>query len=284
MFHGYSEGRPGLEIDRYGEVAIITSRAEEAETIEAAAQALLQLYDFACVVSTARGGEVRAIHGALPTEPTVVLEAGLRYSVETWAPRNPGLYLDARPARGWLRDNSEGRRLLNLFSFAGSLGVAAMAGGARSVTHVDTQKRALARCIVNHELNEQRVDARDLIRMDVTRHLQQLARPRANQAVSRQFGGIIIDAPPLPPGAPADAEGLSAIGLARQVAAVTEPGGWILCFFHHDPRSWDDLESAFQEASASRLEPIWRSQSGIDFPQARAEQDLRLTSFRKAGP
>lgn len=281
LFHGYGEGHPGLEIDRYGEVAVVASRGIEIATREAAAKVLLELHPFSCVVDAPRGGQVQAIAGTMPSEAAIVLEAGLRYSTEVWSPRNPGLYLDARPARAWLRENSEGRRILNLFSYAGSLGVAAMAGGALSVTHVDTQKRALSRCAANHRLNEQRIDARDLVRMDVTKYLRSLSgnaekRPRC-------YGGAIIDAPPLPSHAQVDAEGLSPIGLARSVCQAVEVGGWILVFFHHDARSWDALEEAFCQASACKLLPLWRSQSGLDFPQLQAEQDLRLSVFGRQG-
>lgn len=281
LFHGYSEGHPGLEIDRYGGVAVIGSRGDEFAMREAVAQTLLELHDFSCVIDAPRGGVVQAIRGTMPSEPTIALEAGLRYSTEVWAPRNPGLYLDARPARSWLRENSEGRRVLNLFSYAGSLGVAAMAGGALSVTHVDTQKRALSRCAVNHRLNDQRIDARDLVRMDVAKYVRSLSGSARNPA--RSFAGVVIDAPPLPAHAHVDAEGLSPIGLARGVCQAVELGGWILVFFHHDARSWDVLEEAFCKASACRLSPQWRSQSGIDFPQSHQEQDLRLSAFRRLG-
>ncbi len=167
LFHGYGEGGPGLLIDRYGDVALIENRGASASEVEIAAKVLQELETFSCIVLKERGKEPRALLGTLPSTAVAIVEHGLLYSIETWAPRNPGLYLDARPARAWLRENSEGRRVLNLFSYAGSLGVAAMAGGARGVIHVDTQKRALKRCSENHRLNGQRTDARDLKRLDV---------------------------------------------------------------------------------------------------------------------
>ncbi|MDC7219299.1 MAG: bifunctional 23S rRNA (guanine(2069)-N(7))-methyltransferase RlmK/23S rRNA (guanine(2445)-N(2))-methyltransferase RlmL [Spirochaetales bacterium] len=51
-----------------------------------------------------------------------------------------GLFLDHRPVRKWIRDNSEGKDFLNLFAYTGSATVLAAAGGAKSTTTVDGMK------------------------------------------------------------------------------------------------------------------------------------------------
>ena len=272
LFHGYSEGLPGLEIDRYGSAAVMTSKGDHAELFAAVAECLVSLGGYTSVTAKERGHTPLALVGDMPSTPEVVHELGLRYSVEAWAPLNPGLYLDARSAREWLQDNAQGRRVLNLFAFAGSLGVAAMAGGALSVTHVDTQKRALKRCVTNHELNGQRVDHRDLVNEDVVRFMARAATGR------RRYGGVVIDAPPTREGSP-QAGKLSPISLAGEASKLVEPGGWMLCFFHHDPRSWDELEEAVSAVVGRRLKVQWRGRSGIDFPELDERQTLRLSSF-----
>lgn len=273
LFHGYSEGLPGLEIDRYGDTAIITSKGADAGLFEAAADCLQELGRFSCIVAKERGQAPLALVGSVPTEAQEVVEDGLRYSIESWAVGNPGLYLDARPARRWLRQNSQGRRVLNLFSFAGSLGVAGMAGGAASVTHVDTQKRALKRCETNHALNAQPLDRRDLVREDVPRFVKRAAEG------ARRYGGVIVDPPPSRADGIQTGE-LSPLGLASKVAALVEPGGWILCFFHHDERSWDELEARACASSGRELEVVWRGRSGTDFPEADERRALRLSAFQ----
>ncbi|MDF1561485.1 MAG: class I SAM-dependent methyltransferase [Deltaproteobacteria bacterium] len=273
LFHGYSEGVPGLEIDRYGDAAILTGKGASEAELAAAGAWLRGLGRFELIVLRERGRPVSVLHGTMPGEPLVVREAGLRYAIEPWAAGNPGLYLDARPARRWLQSSSEGRRVLNLFSFAGSLGVAALAGGAASVTHVDSQRRALERCAANHALNAQRSDARDRVREDVPRFLRRAARGE------RRFGGVILDPPPGPEdGAQRDA--LTPLALAGPCAALVERGGWILVFFHHDPRSWDELEEAFAASAKRPLEVLWRGRSGSDFPEAEEKRTLRLSAFR----
>ncbi len=272
LFHGYSEGLMGLEIDRYGDTAIITSKGAGSSHFAPVADCLFELAGFSTVIAKERGKPPAAIRGHLPSTPQVVLENGLRYEVETWAPGNPGLYLDARPARTWLREHSEKKRILNLFSFAGSLGVAAMAGGAKSLTHVDTQKRALKRCAANHARNAQHVDHRDLVCEDVLRYLGRTG------TIERRYGGVIVDPPPNREGN-TQSGSLSTISLAAKVHPMMEAGGWILCFFHHDARSWDELEHAVFEAVGHKLPVLWRGTSGSDFPEGDARRRLRLSSF-----
>lgn len=272
LFHGYSEGLPGLEIDRYGDTAIMTSKGADTGQFRKVADCLGELGNFRTIVGKERGKELLALRGEVPCEAQVVREAGLRYRIEAWAPLNPGLYLDARNARAWLRENSQDKHVLNLFSFAGSLGVAAMAGGAASVTHVDTQKRALKRCAANHALNSQRVDQRDLICEDVLRFLARAADGR------RRFGGAIVDPPPRREGS-TQTGALSPALLAAKLATLVEPGGWILCFFHHDERSWEELEAGVCAAAGRPLRVCWRGLSGSDFPEADQGRTLRLSSF-----
>tara|TARA_R110002096_G_scaffold171490_8_gene344664 strand:+ start:76885 stop:77796 length:912 start_codon:yes stop_codon:yes gene_type:complete len=271
LFHGYGEGGPGILIDRYGDVLLVENRGAEMCDVETAITVLQEFETFSCIVLKERGSEPRAFLGTLPSQAVAVRENGLSYWVETWAPRNPGLYLDARPARDWLQNNCHELRILNLYSYAGSLGVAAMAGGARGVTHVDTQKRALSRCQDNHKLNGQRSDARDLERLDVEKMLRKAA------ASKRRFGGIIVDPPP--PGLGAGDLVATPASLAPALAKVAAPGAWILCFFHHDPRSWDELEAEMGTALNLQYEPVWRGRSGLDFPEHSPERDLRLSAL-----
>lgn len=219
------------------------------------------------MVGRIRGCPGQTLWGSGEEGRVSVQEIGVRYWVEPWHAQHPGLYLDARPARHWLVENASRVRVLNLFSFAGSLGVAARFGGALSVTHVDSQKRALRRCRQNHELNEQRIDARDLVREDVFRWLRQ-ARKRG-----RRFGGIIVDPPPVREGG---ADRL--LHLVSLAAPLLEPGAFLLLFLHHD-RAAVTAESV-EEASTRELSPVWSGQSGPDFPEKRASSKLRFLAFR----
>lgn len=277
LLHGWSEGCPGLEIDRYGGAVVIEHRADLAPLLPEVLAALDAHRRFERVVARPRrlGGAPVALRGALePRE--VVCEDGLRFAVDLARAGNPGLYLDARPARRWLRTAAAGRRVLNLFAFTGSLGVAAAAGGARSVTHVDSHAGALEGCRRNSELNGIAVDRRDLARINIYQHL------RRAQAGRQRYDGIILDPPPGPeepkpkdrtPGR----RGVSA--LAPLVARMLAPGGWLLCLFHHAGASRDELEGEVRAAAGVPLEIGWRGESGPDFPEPDERRRLRITAF-----
>ena len=73
------------------------------------------------------------------------MELGLRYAIDL--PRqghDAALYLDFRAARRWLLNNARDANVLNLFAYTCGAGVAALAGGAASVTNVDFSESALA--------------------------------------------------------------------------------------------------------------------------------------------
>ena len=64
-----------------------------------------------------------------------------------------GIYLDAAKARLFVREAAPGQRVLNLFSYTGAFGVAAVAGGAAEVTNVDPNRDYLAWSLRNAALN-----------------------------------------------------------------------------------------------------------------------------------
>ncbi|MDC7224787.1 MAG: bifunctional 23S rRNA (guanine(2069)-N(7))-methyltransferase RlmK/23S rRNA (guanine(2445)-N(2))-methyltransferase RlmL [Spirochaetales bacterium] len=70
----------------------------------------------------------------------IARESGSRFLLNLTDYVDTGLFLDHRPVRKWIRDNSEGKDFLNLFAYTGSATVLAAAGGARSTTTVDGSK------------------------------------------------------------------------------------------------------------------------------------------------
>lgn len=274
LLHGWGEGVPGLEIDRYGEAAVIEHAPDQdlAELLPA----LDACHRFAVVSARRRafGAEPVALRGALGRR--VVDEDGIRFSIDLARAGNPGLYLDARPARGWVRAHSAGRRVLNLFAFSGSLGVAAALGGARSVTHVDSHPGALAWCRTNCELNGIAVDGRDLARMNIYQHL------RRGQAGRQLYDAILLDPPPGPaePRPKDRTPGLRGVAaLAPLCARMLAPGGWLLCLFHRDRRPRDQIEGEI--AAAGSLEVLWQGGAGVDFPEPDPARALRVSAFVK---
>jgi 23S rRNA (cytosine1962-C5)-methyltransferase len=72
-----------------------------------------------------------------------IREGGVWYAVDLTMNRDASLYLDTRGLRAWLAAQMAGRSVLNTFAYTGSLGVAALAGGASRVVQLDLNKRFL---------------------------------------------------------------------------------------------------------------------------------------------
>ena len=66
-----------------------------------------------------------------------VQEGPMRFVVNLSDRLDTGLFLDHRNTRARVREESGGKRVLNLFAYTGSFTVAAATGGARSTTSVD---------------------------------------------------------------------------------------------------------------------------------------------------
>lgn len=262
VLHGATEGAPGLAIDRYGDVLTVDAKQPWLDHKDEIAAAIPG-------DDTVVWSGIGRVRGAPVPDTVEVVEHGMRFGIEPHARGNPGLYLDARPARAWLRGNSRGGLILDLFCFTGALGVAAGVGGARAVTFVDQQKRALRRVRDNCARNGVRLDDRDLVREDVYRFLRRC---------ERRFDGIVIASAPQVPGRP-DQDYRS---LAPAAAARLAPGGWLLCFFHHSDRPRADHEAEVLAAVDEPLRVIWRGGSGPDFPETDERCRLRVTAFARA--
>ncbi|MDF1700724.1 MAG: class I SAM-dependent methyltransferase [Planctomycetota bacterium] len=280
VFHGHGEGWPGLTLERLGDVYRMRCVALDPQVVPLVEAFLVEQTGpeiWIGVVPEREGESMIWVRDPGPRGPVVAREAGLSFGFEVEARGNPGLYFDARAARSWVREHAEGRRLLNLFAWTGGFGVAGLAGGGRSVIHVEQQKRARERAKRNHELNNQGIDDRDLSGEDVYRFLRQAAKR------GRRFGGIIIDAPPqVPPRGPHRPEGQDYETLVPLALDVLEPDGWILCSFSRRDVSRTENEARIRAACDGALEVIGRGSSGVDFPEADPEAKLRFSAWARA--
>ena len=82
-------------------------------------------------------------------------EHGLKYHISLGKAQNSGLFLDMGNGREWVKKNSEGKNVLNLFAYTCAFSVAAIAGGAKQVINIDMSKSSLSKGRENHKLNKQ---------------------------------------------------------------------------------------------------------------------------------
>ena len=118
---------------------------------------------------------------------TEVSENGMRFGIDFAAGYSPGLFIDQRANRAFLR-RTPLRHLLNTFSYTCSFSVAAALNGAQT-TSIDLSQKSLNRGRANFALNSLDPADHHFEAGDVLDALPRLARKGA------RFDGIILDPP-----------------------------------------------------------------------------------------
>ena len=127
--------------------------------------------------------QVRGNRGKTPNQETVYRsttldiarwtaeEDGISYEFRTDSGLSPGLFLDQKVNRKWVRQQSQGKDVLNLFCYTGGFSVNAAVGGAKKIVSVDTSRNFLEWTKRNFELNHLPVDTHDFRAMDCLEYL-----------------------------------------------------------------------------------------------------------------
>jgi len=90
----------------------------------------------------------------LPLIFSGALSDTLTCEVKLGANRNTGVFLDMPAGWQWVRDHSEGKRILNLFSYTGVFSLFALDGGAKHADNVDMAANVLKIAQRNHQQNK----------------------------------------------------------------------------------------------------------------------------------
>jgi 23S rRNA (cytosine1962-C5)-methyltransferase len=198
LFNGFLEGDPNLVVELYGRTLLLHNYANPPEAGQELATAALHhlLAQFPWVEAavlktrhapTAEAKRGQLIHGTTPTR--WVREHGLRHAVDLLLNRDASFYLDTRHLRQWLLQEMAGLRVLNTFAYTGSLGTAALAGGASQVIQTDLNKQFLNMAKTSYTLNGLPITKTDFQPADFWPHMNKLKRQ------GEQFDCIILDPP-----------------------------------------------------------------------------------------
>lgn len=161
LVHGESDGIPAVVVDRFADTLVVSSYAAGADAL--ARYAARALDPTSPVVGPARHVVLRPAHlrhapaelarilrGA-PPEVVHFVENGLTLAVDIASGQKTGTYLDLRGLRREIAAAPlRGARVLNLFAYTGTLGLAAAAAGAATIVQVDASERALAFAAAHH--------------------------------------------------------------------------------------------------------------------------------------
>jgi 23S rRNA (cytosine1962-C5)-methyltransferase len=150
--------------------------------------------------------------------PTVtVMENGIQYEVNFNLSQKTGLFFDQRVNREKLKALSQGRRVLDLYCYAGGFSLAAAQGGASYVLGIDSSAGAIQMAQRNAVLN------------GFTQ--VEFSEEDAVKAISKasDFDLIILDPPKLVPSRTHLPQAIRYYeGLHRQVFAAMKPGAMLL--------------------------------------------------------
>lgn len=197
LFNGFSEGYPELVIDLYAATLIFHNYAEDS------AQGFTQVQEAQSFLrdelSWLRAGILKTRNGA-PEErrgqllfgeklDRKIQEHGIWYAVDLTMNRDASFYLDTRNLRQWLIENMQGKSVLNTFAYTGSLGVAALAGGARRVIQLDLNRQFLNLAKDSYALNGFPIHKEDFIAADFFPTIGRLKRE------GQTFDCVLIDPP-----------------------------------------------------------------------------------------
>lgn len=213
IFHGTNEGLPGATLDRYGPLLILqtfhqaVTNDELAQIHEFAAEELPDLH----LVYNDRSRDNSRIQTMssdahqLDSQPMEANELGVKYRVQgRHQGQDPWLFLDLRAGRRYIKAQSEGKTVLNLFSYTCGIGIAAGVGGAKRVVNVDFAESSLAVGIENASLNN--LQQVKFIQSDVFPAIKQFANlpisvrrgkklPKYPKHKPEQFDLVFLDPP-----------------------------------------------------------------------------------------
>ena len=287
---GAADGVPGVTVDLFGDVAVVSGH--EVADLRPVAEAAAALVPLRAAYAKYRPKEARRVQGeqdvraprtplwGTAVEEVDVREVGLTYRIRPAAGLAVGLYLDMREARTWLRAHARGRTVLNCFAYTCGFAVAARAGGAQRVLNVDLSRRSLAWGEENARLNGQPAERADHLAGDVFDWLQRFGKR------GERFEVVILD----PPGfARSHAGTFSAARdwprLAAAATAVVAPGGILLaaCNVAALParRFEAALAAGIRRGGRSATDLARPAPSPVDFPAPAGEEPaLKVRALR----
>jgi 23S rRNA (cytosine1962-C5)-methyltransferase len=235
LVHGESDGLPGLIVDRYADVLVaqfLSAGTEhwrevilDALVAETGCEAIYERSD--ADVRKLEGLEPRAgfVRGNREAKRCPIVEHGLHFRVDVAAGQKTGFFLDQRENRQRVRALAAGREVLDAFCYTGGFAVAALAGGAKHVTAVDSSAAALE--VAKENLAANTLDASKISfeEADVFAY-QRLLRDQ-----NRSFDLVILDPPKF---APTAAQAKNAARAYKDINLMAfkllRPGGLLATF------------------------------------------------------
>jgi 23S rRNA (cytosine1962-C5)-methyltransferase len=240
LIHAEADGLPGTVVDRYGDVVTIQVNTAGMERLTPALlDAVERVLAPATVVlrndSAARQLEglpqtTAVVKGALDG-PVPLTENGRRFFADLAEGQKTGWFYDQRDNRAAVAGLAAGRRVLDLYTYAGGFAVLAACAGAAEVVAVDRSERALALAEQAAQANGAAERCR-VVRAEAFAELERLA------GAGERYDVVVADPPAFVKSKKDLNQGARGYRkLARLSAALVAPGGFLFiasCSHHVD--------------------------------------------------
>ncbi|MBL8513439.1 MAG: class I SAM-dependent rRNA methyltransferase [Betaproteobacteria bacterium] len=154
LVHAESDGLPGLVADRYGNVVVMQLLTAGIDPQRELIAKLFMELPGVTSVHERSDADVRELEGLPPVSghvagealegPVTIRENDLHIDVDIAHGHKTGFYLDQRDNRALVQSLSKDAAVLNCFCYTGTMSLAALKGGARSVLSIDSSAPSMA--------------------------------------------------------------------------------------------------------------------------------------------
>jgi len=203
LVHGESDGLPGLVVDRYADVLVVQILSAGIERWRDPILDALAESSGCEAIYERSDAEVRGLEGLEPRTGFVrgnrnasrcpISEYGLNFRVDVEQGQKTGFFLDQRENRQRVRALAAGREVLDGFCYTGGFSIAALAGGAKRVTAIESSSSALEVAKENLAANALDASKVEFLQADVFSHLRTLRDRGAH------FDMVVLDPPKFAP-------------------------------------------------------------------------------------
>ena len=203
LVHGESDGLPGLVVDRYADVLVAQFLSAGAERWREEILDALKEFSSCEAIFERSDAEVRKLEGLEPrvgfargnrsASRCPIVEHGLNFRVDVEQGQKTGFFLDQRENRQRVRALAAGREVLDGFCYTGGFAIAALAGGAKRVTALESSVEALEVARENLAANPLDASRAEFLKADVFKQLRVL------RDQSARFDLVVLDPPKFAP-------------------------------------------------------------------------------------
>ncbi|MFI5236597.1 MAG: class I SAM-dependent rRNA methyltransferase [Ignavibacteriales bacterium] len=199
IINAESDRLAGLIVDRYADFIVCQFLSAGAEYFKNTITEILNdifkpvgIYERSDSVVREKEGlnsATGSLKGNEPEELTEIVENDFKFLVNIKDGHKTGFYLDQRENRKLITDFSNGKQVLNCFSYTGGFSVYALASGAEKVTQIESSSSAIELSHKNIKMNDINPDQVESVNGDVFEVLRKFRDER------KTFDLIILDPP-----------------------------------------------------------------------------------------